>query len=1068
MKKNKLKEILFGDKNPFINEQSKDITIKPDKGNKLKPIPDGPMGPGQTGPVGPGQTTDDDSGSVQEVITGCGPDYNNTLFGPEGGVFVGLVDANDPVALQQFGYTAGTFININAENSTAEGPNGLPCSVSSTPLTDAFICCASNNNSPSSYENNSAITLTPSTVLASWNFNNITEGQSCYCPDPQTEQDPNGNPGDMLLTGCFDESSLPSSAEELLSAFNAFLIENGDSTGLMGNPLPNPVSAFNSFDLYLSCAGEAEDIYGCMDGGGPTSPIPNNPACNYDINATIEDESCDYSCYGCADPDAVNYGDSVVTGENILNDDNFTACDGLFYASTDSCCEYGGCATQFATNSVLDGSITQVSCTVAQSMGNIECCDFTAHCGDPTFDSYVCNNDTYNTTLCVEDPIDELGPWIPNTDIGFFGTASDTNVCYNDDTDVFGCTIDIPQVINYNPEANVDDGSCIWVTCGLETAFMNGQSQSGGPYNVYTYYGGNDLAQFAGVCGFVGTEGSEFLGQEQCQYDNDTYCQFEGCRNLSGVPPQYQGEVGTPIPNLTNFQFDNTVTLYFANENNFGCETSTGAGDTYLDEDNFDCCARPGCGDPDAIGHTDEFYNNYGQPLYAIYSNGNGTMYPGGLPATYDPLGFDDDGTGNSCVYAQEGCLDDVFALNFDENATDSIPDNVDLTGNGGCLYAKDVYAYQCYPDISELEALVDMGMADASILNGDDGLGIGSSANYPRLFRAVTIGYNSNGQMQQPDLTANIHTFKAEGNNYVLAGCQDPTTFEPGYGDLESCNYNPYANFGGIPCETPLDIYGSAAYDCEGNCIDTDGDGVCDDDEIPGCTDNQYLEYNPNATDDDGSCATLIVAGCQDEVADNYNPEATVNAPDMCEYSCQYCPEYTISETIGGVGVTVPAKVGGLGYMGGMMNEQQIQEFCYGLGSGNTEGPDNSTALDAMNLWSNPSAHPNYIPTQAGISVCYQRPLSHELTAMGTGDPSTNVGISYCSGYANYDSQLNPEAHSQVISETNGAQLYHVKPYNWDAANGFLAQFGSNVNVCGAEPGTYAGDQWPFGLITY
>ncbi|MDG2425876.1 MAG: T9SS type A sorting domain-containing protein, partial [Flavobacteriales bacterium] len=42
----------------------------------------------------------------------------------------------------------------------------------------------------------------------------------------------------------------------------------------------------------------------------------------------------------------------------------------------------------------------------------------------------------------------------------------------------------------------------------------------------------------------------------------------------------------------------------------------------------------------------------------------------------------------------------------------------------------------------------------------------------------------------------------------------------------------------------------------CGGSCAaDTDGDGVCDTDEISGCTDEEASNYNGEATDDDGSC---------------------------------------------------------------------------------------------------------------------------------------------------------------------------------------------------------------------
>ena len=66
----------------------------------------------------------------------------------------------------------------------------------------------------------------------------------------------------------------------------------------------------------------------------------------------------------------------------------------------------------------------------------------------------------------------------------------------------------------------------------------------------------------------------------------------------------------------------------------------------------------------------------------------------------------------------------------------------------------------------------------------------------------------------------------------------------------------------------------------------DTDGDGVCDDQEIAGCTNSEAINFNPEATDDDGSCdlGAPDLPGCTDESATNYNPEATVN-----DGSCQY-----------------------------------------------------------------------------------------------------------------------------------------------------------------------------------
>jgi len=50
------------------------------------------------------------------------------------------------------------------------------------------------------------------------------------------------------------------------------------------------------------------------------------------------------------------------------------------------------------------------------------------------------------------------------------------------------------------------------------------------------------------------------------------------------------------------------------------------------------------------------------------------------------------------------------------------------------------------------------------------------------------------------------------------------------------------------------------------------------------GCTDPNYLEYDPNATIDDGSCVELSVYGCNNPWAINYNDEA-----DLDDGSCIY-----------------------------------------------------------------------------------------------------------------------------------------------------------------------------------
>jgi len=63
---------------------------------------------------------------------------------------------------------------------------------------------------------------------------------------------------------------------------------------------------------------------------------------------------------------------------------------------------------------------------------------------------------------------------------------------------------------------------------------------------------------------------------------------------------------------------------------------------------------------------------------------------------------------------------------------------------------------------------------------------------------------------------------------------------------------------------------------------------------EIEGCTDINYIEFNIESTLDDGSCETLLVEGCVDTEASNYNDLANTECADCCEYIIMGCTDAT------------------------------------------------------------------------------------------------------------------------------------------------------------------------------
>ena len=117
------------------------------------------------------------------------------------------------------------------------------------------------------------------------------------------------------------------------------------------------------------------------------------------------------------------------------------------------------------------------------------------------------------------------------------------------------------------------------------------------------------------------------------------------------------------------------------------------------------------------------------------------------------------------------------------------------------------------------------------------------------------------------------------------------------GCSDASACNYNENATESDDSCD-----YAAEYYDCEGVCLtDTDGDGVCDEFEVSGCTDDTACNYDEDATDvgvctylngicetcdngvivdndadSDGVCDADEVMGCTDDTACNYDEDAT------------------------------------------------------------------------------------------------------------------------------------------------------------------------------------------------
>ncbi len=286
---------------------------------------------------------------------------------------------------------------------------------------------------------------------------------------------------------------------------------------------------------------------------------------------------------------------------------------------------------------------------------------------------------------------------------------------------------------------------------------------------------------------------------------------------------------------------------------------------------------------------------------------------------------------------AYPGCTD-PDACNFDENASE----DDGSCEYGTCVGCMDSWACNFNPNATEEDGSCDYlactGCTDATACNYDpDAIYNDGTCDY---VSCETLGCTfSNACNYDAEATSNDGSCEyssCAGCTSVDADNYDPTaTIDDGScafnGCLNplACNYDPTANTSDGSCDFTSCIgcmnstacnydpsytisdaadcqFAEDGYDCVGDCLsDADGDGICDEFEELGCTDEDAMNFDPVATENDGSCVYAI-SGCTNPLACNYNPEATAS-DGSCEFTscigcmimdaCNYDEAYTTAD---------------------------------------------------------------------------------------------------------------------------------------------------------------------------
>ena len=362
-----------------------------------------------------------------------------------------------------------------------------------------------------------------------------------------------------------------------------------------------------------------------------------------------------------------------------------------------------------------------------------------------------------------------------------------------------------------------------------------------------------------------------------------------------------------------------------------GCETCSGAtdGTGYLidndvDDDGF-------CDDDEVVGCLDMVACNFN--VFATDMDDSSCVYAKGCEScsgAKNGTGYlidndvDDDGVCDGDEVP--GCID-VLACNFNSMGTDS--------ANESCVYPK--VCESCSGATDGTGYLIDNDVDDNGVCDGDE---------VPGCTDVLACNFNSLGT--DTDNRSCVYVKGCEscsgatdGTGYIIDndanddGICDTVAFVACI-DVVACNYNHQAHRdyiqGNLVNDSSNDfcLYAGSCDLCSGVTDgtgyvidnDADDDGVCDKDEVAGCTDVAACNFNVlatdldefciyprecdvcsgatdgtgfiigNDTDHDGICNYDEVAGCTDALACNFNVLATDDLDKFCIYAneCDQC----------------------------------------------------------------------------------------------------------------------------------------------------------------------------------
>ena len=512
-------------------------------------------------------------------------------------------------------------------------------------------------------------------------------------------------------------------------------------------------------------------------------------------------------------------------------------------------------------------------------------------------------------------------------------TFSDT-MAYTPTSCIAGCTD--PTQPTYNPWATFDDGSCSGTSCDtslthqitMEITFDNWPSETGwsmtsgyfgviqeelpGAYNfndigqTYTYnFCVDKLAGFELIItdsygdGMAGsTSGGTLDGMVviyDCLGDTIWWMDNPGFGNTlySGVQFGVPCLSTPPVPGCMDDdyqEYDSMATIddsTCVNLHIYGCTDITAF--------NYNPSATindvvPDCGY--ILQIRDAGGDGWGNSYLGVYQNGINygtfTMGPGNYNQSF-PLTLDSDAPVHVYYFEVGGPQQPPQEVQFqtwhnsftlmlnDPDSTILIEEGTNPFANNGQGALQSFQSpfwttYSAIPYCGDYCIETILGCMDSLSFNYNDSANVDDGNCEPFIFGCTNdLAFNYDSLANTDDgscVPISYGCLDPIADNFnSLANTDDGSCYYIGCTDITACNYDATATVNN-GCQYPPQYY-----DCNNVCIlDTDGDGICDELEIPGCTNPIALNFDMTATDDDGTCI-LPIYGCTDPLAFNYDP---------------------------------------------------------------------------------------------------------------------------------------------------------------------------------------------------